>query len=94
MTDVLSLRDQELVALGAALGSNCVPCVQYHISQARKIGVSDAEIAHAIRLADKVRQVPARKALETATGLLRAAETGSPGCGCTPATEAGSSCCG
>lgn len=90
MTDVLLPRDQELVALG----SNCTPCVQYHIPQARKAGLSDAEIAHAIRLADKVRQVPAREALDAATGLLQGAETRSPGYGCAPAAEAGTSCCG
>lgn len=66
----LSPRDRELVALGAALGSNCVPCVEYHIPQARKAGLSDSEIAEAIRLSDKVRQVPARKVLDVALQMV------------------------
>jgi AhpD family alkylhydroperoxidase len=66
----LSPRDRELVALGAAMGSNCVPCIEYHIPQARKAGLSDSEISEAIRLADKVRQVPARKVLEVALQML------------------------
>jgi 4-carboxymuconolactone decarboxylase len=62
----LTPRESELVALGAAIGSNCVPCVEYHIPQARKAGLADAEIRAAIELADKVRQVPARKVLDAA----------------------------
>ena len=54
----LSTRDQELVALGAAIASNCVPCVEYHVPEARKAGVSDAQIREAVFIADKVRRVP------------------------------------
>lgn len=66
----LNHRERELVALGAAMGSNCVPCVEYHVPEARKAGLTDAEISGAIRLADKVRQVPARKVLDTAHRVL------------------------
>lgn len=70
----LNPRDRALVALGAALGSNCVPCVEYHIPQARKAGIADEEIQAAIALADGVRQVPARKVLEAATRALASAQ--------------------
>jgi len=66
----LTPRDRELVALGAAMGSNCVPCVEYHIPEARKVGLADAEIHAAIRHADKIRQVPARRTLQAALKLL------------------------
>lgn len=72
----LSSAERELVALGAALGSNCVPCIEYHIPEARKAGISDRKISEAIRLADKVRQVPARKVLGAALGLLSEASVG------------------
>ena len=62
--------ERELVALGAALGSNCVPCIEYHIPEARKAGLSDQKLAEAIELADKVRQVPARKVLAAAHRML------------------------
>jgi AhpD family alkylhydroperoxidase len=94
----LTPRETELVALGAALGSNCVPCIEYHIPQARKAGLTDPEIQAAIQLADKVRQVPARKVLDTALNLLphATAECGSStpagardaGCGCGGASKA------
>jgi len=66
----LTPREKELVAIGAAMGSNCVPCIEYHIPIARKVGLTDAQILAAIELADKVRQVPARKVLEVAKELL------------------------
>lgn len=67
----LSQRERELVALGAALGSNCIPCIEYHIPEARKAGLTDSEISEAIRLADKVRQVPAHKVFEAAQRMLK-----------------------
>lgn len=66
----LSARDRELVALGAALASNCVPCIEYHIPQARTAGLTDHEIGEAIRLADNVRQVPAAKVLKSAMTMI------------------------
>lgn len=87
MSDLIP-RERELVALGAAMGSNCVPCVEYHVAESRKIGLTDREIHAAIQHADKIRQVPARKALQAALNLLpsaagnvRGAGTGE-GCGC------------
>jgi 4-carboxymuconolactone decarboxylase len=68
--NILSDRDRELVAIGAALASNCVPCIEYHVPAARESGLDDAEIKEALSLADKVRRVPARKVLETAKSLL------------------------
>lgn len=70
MIDVLSPAEHELVALGAALASNCAPCVAYHVAAARKAGLADAQIAEAIRIADEVRQVPARAALDAAARAL------------------------
>src|SRR5574341_676768 len=66
----LDPAERELVALGAAMGSNCVPCIEYHIPEARKAGLSDLQISAAIRLADKVRQVPARKVLDAALRMV------------------------
>lgn len=92
----LNHRERELVALGAAMGSNCVPCIEYHIPEARKAGLTDAQIAGAIRLADKVRQVPARKVLDTAHRVL--GESAGDVCGSGEPAEtakeaAGKPCC-
>ena len=66
----LSFTEREFVALGAALGSNCVPCIEHHISEARKAGLTDPQISEAIQLADKIRKVPAAKVLNAAFQLL------------------------
>ncbi|HJN48851.1 MAG: carboxymuconolactone decarboxylase family protein [Pseudomonadales bacterium] len=69
-TKTLSDRDREFVAVGAAIASNCVPCIEYHVPAARRARLDDAEIKEAVLLADKVKRVPARKVLETAKSLL------------------------
>lgn len=66
----LTPRERELVALGAALGSNCKSCVEHHIPLARQLGLSEAQIREAVELADQVRQVPARQALLAASQAL------------------------
>lgn len=89
----LSLRDRELVALGAALASNCIPCIEFHVPAARKAGLSDEEIGEAIALADKIRQVPAAKVLDAANVQIAAAPTASGSACCAPSPAAGKSCC-
>lgn len=77
----LSPIERELVAIGASVASNCIPCVTYHIAKAKKLGMSDALVAEAIELADKVRQVPARAVLDAVRQDVP--ETASQGgCGC------------
>ncbi len=61
---------RDLVAIGAALGSNCVPCVEHYLSEARKAGLSDRQIEDAIRVADGVRRVPAQRVLDAALALV------------------------
>ncbi|HEY5898884.1 MAG TPA: carboxymuconolactone decarboxylase family protein [Burkholderiales bacterium] len=81
---LLSPRERALVSLGAAMGSNCVSCVEHHIPASRKSGLTDAQISEAVRLADQTRQVPARRTLDAALALL-------PECTATPS---GKTCCG
>jgi len=83
----LNNRELELVALGAAIASNCVPCIEHHIPEARKAGLSDIQIKEAIQIADRVRRVPARKILQTARAMIGENSSGSPEtagarCGC------------
>ena len=83
----LNNREQSLVSLGAALASNCVPCIEFHIPGARRAGLSNREIEAALEIADKVRQVPARAVLETAHSRIEdtikdVSDAVSPACGC------------
>jgi 4-carboxymuconolactone decarboxylase len=86
----LNKKERELAALGAALASNCRPCIVFHVREAREAGLSDPQVMEAIELAQKVKQVPADRVLEAAYAQLSCErpkpETASPadtlGCGC------------
>jgi AhpD family alkylhydroperoxidase len=94
--DELTSKDRELVALGAALGSNCTPCVEHHVAEARKAGLTDTQISAAIQLADRVRKVPAAKALDAALRLLDEQPSmpdSMPGCQQMMAAAKASGCC-
>ena len=82
----LSKREHELVAIGAAIASNCVPCIEHHVPEARRAGLDDSQIGQAIQIADRVRRVPARKILQAARVMLEesscsSTETAGTGCG-------------
>jgi 4-carboxymuconolactone decarboxylase len=88
----------ELVAIGAAIGCNCIPCVKYHIDQARTLGVSDEDILQAVALGNKVKQTPAKLVLQQADRQLdgRVMKTIDPEAACNLANEtpAAGKCCG
>lgn len=91
----LNPRERELVAIGAALASNCVPCIEYHIEEARKVGLTDAEIETAIKFADKIRRVPADKVLAAAGQQLAATQEevkAAPAACCASAPKSASCC--
>ena len=69
---ILNSREHELVAIGAAVASNCIPCIEHHIEAARKAGLTDTELAAAVELADSIKRVPAGKVLEAASLKLSA----------------------
>ena len=61
---------QELVAIGAAIASNCEPCFRFHYDKARKLGVSKEDMAMAVATAKMVKEAPARAVLELANKYL------------------------
>ena len=66
----LGRRDREFVAIGAALGSNCIPCVINHIREARKVGITDEQIRAAVEVAAAIRKMPAAQVVATAYAQL------------------------
>ncbi len=60
----------ELVAIGAAIASNCEPCLKYHYDQARKLGVGDADMRRAVDMAQMVKDTPARAILNLAERIV------------------------
>lgn len=63
---------KEMIAIGASVTANCIPCIQYHFARAREVGVSDAEIKAAIQVGKMVRKGAAQKWDEEIKALLSA----------------------
>lgn len=93
----LTKRERELVAIGAAIGSNCANCLEFHVPEGRAAGLTDTQIQEAIELADAVRTISARNALTAASDSLRAknadTETPAPENSCEKANLHARRCC-
>lgn len=89
----LTKRERELVAIGAALGSNCASCIEFHLPEARAAGLSEAQIREAVELADAVRTVSARNALQAATAAPAAGAAAAPGEPCAQLERHAPRCC-
>lgn len=86
----LNRKEMEFVALGAALASNCIPCVINHIREARKSGITDDQIRSAVELAVAIRKMPAAQVVATAYAQLG----DNPGNSGTESDSDTPSCCG
>jgi len=45
---------KELIAIGAAVGAHCQPCLTHHVEKARELGVDDESIRAAIETGHQV----------------------------------------
>jgi len=82
----LDIRIHELIAVGAAIGANCHPCLQHHVAKAREQGIPDGEIAEAIEAGKAVRKGAQGSMDKLANELLGERRAASPqataDCGC------------
>jgi AhpD family alkylhydroperoxidase len=49
-------RMKRLIAIGASIGANCHPCVEFHINKALDLGIGKGEILEAVDQAKAVRK--------------------------------------
>ncbi|MCK6585530.1 MAG: carboxymuconolactone decarboxylase family protein [Anaerolineales bacterium] len=84
----LDTRIAELVAIGASIGANCQPCLQYHVKKALKSGADEQEIADAIEIGKMVRKGAAANMDKFVASLSQAVPSADGKmegrCGCTP----------
>lgn len=66
----LDNREKELVAIGAAIGGNCIPCLEWHYKKCLETGATFEEIKEAINIAKLVKDVPIKNINEVAEKLL------------------------
>ena len=45
----MDVKLRELISLGASVSAHCFPCFDYHLEQAKKLGICEEEIQEAIR---------------------------------------------
>lgn len=86
---------RELIALGAAIGANCEPCLKYHTKKALEVGLSDAQMREAIAVGQMVKEASAKNITGLADKLIPEAAIASECCGTVqdiPAVATG--CCG
>ncbi len=67
---LLSPQVTELVAIGASIGGNCLPCLRYHFAEAIKNGCTIQEIEEAIKLGRMVKERPINDIYKLADDLL------------------------
>jgi AhpD family alkylhydroperoxidase len=70
----LDEKTRELIAVGAAIAGNCLPCLDYHFKKCRELGISVDDIDQAIETAKTVQEVPTKKTYELASTLLEKEE--------------------
>lgn len=89
---------EELIAIGASIAANCEPCFKAHFERARDLDVPVEDIEHAVRVAQAVKEAPARTMLALAERFARVAKAreGGQGIHPVPAREAPTEpcCCG
>lgn len=61
MDSTLRSQIREQIAIGVSVVAKCQPCLQYHLKEARKFGVTDKEIEVVIKLARQIRSVSDQK---------------------------------
>lgn len=66
----MNIKTKELIAIGASVTANCVPCLQFHLQEGRKAGATPAEIQMAVGVGRIVRKGAAGKWDEEADTLL------------------------
>ncbi len=67
---ILDSKTKELIAIGASIGGNCLPCLRYHFAEAIKKGCSIQEIEEAIKLGKMVKERPINDIYKLADDLL------------------------
>ena len=66
----MDTKMKELIAIGASVTANCVPCLKFHFEKAQEVGASGDEVREAVRVGRMVRKGAAGKWDEEANRIL------------------------
>lgn len=62
---------KELIAVGASVSAHCQPCLSYHVSKAKDLGIKKGEIVMAVEIGQMVQKGASLKMKEFAQVLLK-----------------------
>jgi AhpD family alkylhydroperoxidase len=86
---------RELIALGAAIGASCEPCLKFHTKKAQEVGLTDSQMREAIAVGRMVKEASAKNIYGLADKLIPEEAKASSGCGpAKAAAPAATGCCG
>ena len=85
-------RTKELIAVGTSVGSHCQPCLVYHVTRAREIGISDTDILEAIGIGHMVERGSMDAMKSFSQSVLNNLGKDASGC-CSGDKFGGESCC-
>lgn len=89
---------RELIAIGAAIGASCEPCLKDHTKKAQEVGLSDAQMREAIAVGRLVKEASAKNIYALAGNLIPEAKAAESACGdrkaAPAAAKAAGGCCG
>jgi len=66
----LDERTRELIAVGASIAGNCLPCLRYHFGEALRLGCDVESIREAVELGRTVKERPIHDVYRLAEDLL------------------------
>jgi AhpD family alkylhydroperoxidase len=75
----LEQQDKELVAIGASIGALCRPCIEHHIPAGRDAGLTEPELAQAVKVAEATHRTAVELLSRRSRELLHAAEAPADG---------------
>jgi AhpD family alkylhydroperoxidase len=85
-------RIKELIAIGASVAGHCQPCLTYHVTKARDIGIEEDEISEAIDVGHMVEKGAMSAMRDFAKGVMDAPAGKASDC-CTGRSKKGAGCC-
>ena len=68
---MMDAKLKELIAIGASVTANCIPCFKFHLDKAQKLGITHDEIADAVQVGRMVRKGAASQWDENTDLLLK-----------------------
>ena len=66
----MDVKVKELIAIGASVTANCVPCLKFHFAEAQEAGASEDDVREAVRVGRMVRKGAAGQWDEEAKRVL------------------------